>query len=136
MNETKSVTVGHHAAPRAAAVALAAAQGAATPTLAQALESTPFSAVSWNGMAGPVGTPKPVIDRLHAEVKKAVNSPAIQERLVGNGFVVDGRSIEKPRSSSAPRWRNGAWRPKQRAGLWTSLPVAGGTDQALRTTST
>jgi tripartite-type tricarboxylate transporter receptor subunit TctC len=29
----------------------------------------------------PAGTPKPVIDRLHAEIVKALNDPGVQQRL-------------------------------------------------------
>ena len=54
-----------------------------------------FEAVSWNAMSAPAGTPKPIIDRLHAEVVKALHSPAVTERLVSNGFVPGGGSPEE-----------------------------------------
>ena len=54
-----------------------------------------FEAVSWNGMAAPAGTPKPVIDRLHAEVVKALQSPAVAERLTNNGFIPGGTTPEE-----------------------------------------
>ena len=65
-----------------------------TPTVAE--QGFPgFAAVSWNGLATPAGTPKPIIDRLHAEVKKALQSAAIQEKLVKNGFVVGGNTPDE-----------------------------------------
>ena len=36
---------------------------------------------SWFGILAPAGTPKPVIDRLQAEVVKALKDPGVQERL-------------------------------------------------------
>jgi tripartite-type tricarboxylate transporter receptor subunit TctC len=36
---------------------------------------------SWFGILAPAGTPKPIIDRLHAEVVKALADPGVQERL-------------------------------------------------------
>lgn len=54
-----------------------------------------FSAVSWNAMSAPAGTPRPIIERLHAEVVKALQSPATQERLVSNGFVPGGITPEE-----------------------------------------
>jgi len=49
-----------------------------------------WEASSWFGLVAPAGTPKAVIDRLHAEVVKAVQSPRIQQlrqrgmRIVGD----------------------------------------------------
>lgn len=48
-----------------------------------------FAAVSWNGLSAPAGTPKPIIDRLYAEVKKALNQPEIKAKLNKQGFVVE-----------------------------------------------
>jgi tripartite-type tricarboxylate transporter receptor subunit TctC len=36
---------------------------------------------SWFGILAPAGTPRPVIDRLQAEVVKALRDPGVQERL-------------------------------------------------------
>jgi tripartite-type tricarboxylate transporter receptor subunit TctC len=54
-----------------------------------------FAAVSWNGLAAPAGTPRPIIDRLHAEVKKALQSAAVQDKMVKNGFVVGGNTPDE-----------------------------------------
>ncbi len=65
-----------------------------TPTIAE--QGFPgFEAVSWNGLAAPAGTPKAIIDRLHVEAKKALQSAAVQEKLVKNGFVVGGNTPEE-----------------------------------------
>lgn len=54
-----------------------------------------FEAVSWNAMSAPAGTPRPIIERLHAEVVRALRSPAVTERLVSNGFIPGGGSPEE-----------------------------------------
>ena len=50
-----------------------------------------FEASSWFGLVAPAGTPRPIIQRLHAETVRALRSPDMQERfgnlgarLVGN----------------------------------------------------
>jgi tripartite-type tricarboxylate transporter receptor subunit TctC len=62
------------------------------PTLAeQGLDDAPFKLFGWLGMVAPAGTPKPIIDRLAAEVSRAMKDPEVQERVRGLGFepVVD-----------------------------------------------
>jgi tripartite-type tricarboxylate transporter receptor subunit TctC len=39
----------------------------------------------WGGLALPVKTPRDIVDRLHAETQKALNVPALQERLATFG---------------------------------------------------
>lgn len=41
---------------------------------------------TWIAIYAPRGTPRPVIDRLNAETVKAVNEPAVRERLIGLGL--------------------------------------------------
>jgi tripartite-type tricarboxylate transporter receptor subunit TctC len=54
-----------------------------------------FEAVSWNGLAAPAGTAKAIIDRLNVEAKKALQSAAIQDKLIKNGFVLGGNTPEE-----------------------------------------
>jgi tripartite-type tricarboxylate transporter receptor subunit TctC len=54
-----------------------------------------FSAVSWNGLAAPAGTPQAVIDRMNAEIRKALQSRSIAEKLVSNGFVLGGNTPDE-----------------------------------------
>ena len=50
------------------------------PTIAeQGYPGYDFS--SWFGILAPAGTPKPIIDRLNAEIVKALKDPAVQARL-------------------------------------------------------
>jgi tripartite-type tricarboxylate transporter receptor subunit TctC len=40
-----------------------------------------FSALAWWGIFAPAGTPQPVIDKLHAELVKAINAPDVKKTL-------------------------------------------------------
>ena len=40
-----------------------------------------FSALAWWGIFAPSGTPKPIIDKLHAELVKALNQPDLRKTL-------------------------------------------------------
>jgi tripartite-type tricarboxylate transporter receptor subunit TctC len=44
-----------------------------------------FEVISWTGMAGPANLPKPIVDRLNAEVRKALASPEVQQKLKSMG---------------------------------------------------
>ena len=41
--------------------------------------------VFWNGLLAPAKTPRPIIDRLHAEVQKALALPQVQTKLSAQG---------------------------------------------------
>jgi tripartite-type tricarboxylate transporter receptor subunit TctC len=40
-----------------------------------------LTAVAWWGMLAPAGTPKPILDRMHAEMKKALGLPDVRKSL-------------------------------------------------------
>ncbi len=40
-----------------------------------------FNALAWWGIFAPAGTPKPIIDRFHAELVKAINLPDVKKTL-------------------------------------------------------
>ncbi len=54
------------------------------PPIAQTLKG--FELLAWYAMYAPAGTPAPVIDRLNREIRAAVGSPAMQERLLALGL--------------------------------------------------
>jgi tripartite-type tricarboxylate transporter receptor subunit TctC len=43
---------------------------------------------SWQGIFVPVGTPKPIVDRLHAAILKTMASPDVAARLATGGVEV------------------------------------------------
>ena len=45
-----------------------------------------FDLNSWNGVFAPAGTPKPVIDRINAELRKIIANPEVKKRLADVGF--------------------------------------------------
>jgi tripartite-type tricarboxylate transporter receptor subunit TctC len=53
-----------------------------------------FIADNWYGVLVPTGTPKPVIERLHREIVKAVMLPDSRERLTGAGL--EARTSKTP----------------------------------------
>jgi len=52
-----------------------------TPTLVEQGVKT-YPTYSWWGIYAPMGTLKPVIDRMHAELSKAVRSPDVTKKFV------------------------------------------------------
>ena len=44
-----------------------------------------FEVISWTGMAGPPGLPKPIVDRLNAELRKALAVPDVKQKLEAMG---------------------------------------------------
>ena len=44
-----------------------------------------FEVISWTGLAGPPNLPKPIVDRLNAEVRKALAVPDVKQRLQAMG---------------------------------------------------
>ena len=55
------------------------------PTVEQALGISDYDVRTWFAMAGPAGMPKPVVERLNAELRKAVAVPEVGARLAGIG---------------------------------------------------
>jgi tripartite-type tricarboxylate transporter receptor subunit TctC len=41
-----------------------------------------FEVNEWYGVAAPAGTPRPIIDKLHAEILRYITSPEVRDRLV------------------------------------------------------
>jgi tripartite-type tricarboxylate transporter receptor subunit TctC len=63
------------------------------PTIAETLPG--FDATSWHGLFAPAGTPRPIIDRLAAEVKTIFSSPETQKVLSEVGAVASPLSPEQ-----------------------------------------
>jgi tripartite-type tricarboxylate transporter receptor subunit TctC len=55
------------------------------PTFAEA-GAPAFNFSTWLGLYAPKGTPKAIVDRLNAEVARAVADPGVRERLLGLGL--------------------------------------------------
>ncbi len=47
-----------------------------------------FEVISWSGFAAPAKTPKPVLERLHAEIERSLKVPEVRSRLESFGAEV------------------------------------------------
>jgi len=64
------------------------------PTIAE--QGLPgFEAVSWFALFAPAGTPRPVVDKWHAEVKKILETPEVGKRLAEIGLEPAGSTPEE-----------------------------------------
>lgn len=60
-----------------------------------------YDVQSWAGLMAPVGTPRPVVDRLNAELQKALLVPAVKARLEEMGGEVRGSTPDEMRTMVA-----------------------------------
>ena len=58
------------------------------PAIAETLPG--FSIVSWQAIFAPAGVPQPVVDKLSAELIRAINDPDVKAKLVGQGIEPSG----------------------------------------------
>jgi tripartite-type tricarboxylate transporter receptor subunit TctC len=67
-----------------ALVVTGAKRSSAWPLVPTAMESglPGFEVTSWYGICAPAGTPKPVLDKVHADVTAALSVPELHERLL------------------------------------------------------
>ena len=65
-----------------------------TPTLVQS-GFPGFEAGTWFGLMAPAGTPRDIVNRLHAEVVKTLRLPETQERLAGQGATTVGNTPDE-----------------------------------------
>jgi tripartite-type tricarboxylate transporter receptor subunit TctC len=65
-----------------------AARSPAAPELPTVAESglPGYETMAWNGVLAPVGTPKEVIAKLGAELKRALAAPEVKEKFAAQGF--------------------------------------------------
>jgi tripartite-type tricarboxylate transporter receptor subunit TctC len=64
------------------------------PTLAEA-GLPDYQSGSWYGVLVPAGTPRPIIDRLHGTIVKALQQPDVAQRLAAEGAEVIGSTPEE-----------------------------------------
>ena len=77
-----------------------------TPTMIEA--GVPdFQMFSWQAVYAPKGTPKPIVDRLSAEITAALKQPDVKDKLTEMGMVIVGGSpaeLADLMSKEIPRW--------------------------------
>jgi tripartite-type tricarboxylate transporter receptor subunit TctC len=57
------------------------------PPLAEAANTPGYEVVAWHMLTGRAGTPKPILERLNAEMKQIMASPAMQKRMSDMGLI-------------------------------------------------
>jgi tripartite-type tricarboxylate transporter receptor subunit TctC len=68
------------------------------PTIAEATNTPGYEAVSWHVLLAPAGTPRPVLDKLHAEMKRITGAKEFQSKATDIGLLpVDTQSIDEIR---------------------------------------
>lgn len=65
------------------------------PTVEEAAGLKGFEASSWFGLLAPAGTPPDVVNRLQQETAKALNLPAIKEKLLAQGAIPSGNTPQE-----------------------------------------
>ena len=81
-----------HLAGKVRALAVSGAKrSSALPEVPTIMESglPGFEATSWYCVVAPAGTPKPIVDRLNAEIVKALNTPDMRQKLADDGAEVE-----------------------------------------------
>ena len=64
------------------------------PTVAETV-APGFEVISWTGMAGPANMPKPIVDRLNSELRKALTVPDVKSKLEAMGGDPRGTTPEE-----------------------------------------
>jgi tripartite-type tricarboxylate transporter receptor subunit TctC len=62
------------------------------PTVEEAGNLKGFEASSWFGLLAPAGTPADIVNRLQQETAKALNNPAVKEKLMAQGAIPGGNT--------------------------------------------
>jgi tripartite-type tricarboxylate transporter receptor subunit TctC len=82
MFQVLGVALPHIEAGKLKALAVTSAERAAVmpnvPTMIEAGVKD-YTAITWNGLLAPAGTPRPIIDKLHGAIVEALKDPAVQE---------------------------------------------------------
>jgi tripartite-type tricarboxylate transporter receptor subunit TctC len=76
------------------------------PTIAEAGVAG-FEVTTWNGVVGPTGIERPVLDKLNAAINRAVGAPAFKERMAALGQEAAGGTPEE--FAEAIRSDSGKW---------------------------
>lgn len=68
-----------------------------------------YEAIAWNGIFVPAGTPPDVVNKLNAELKKALDNPEVKQRFEAQGFASNWSSPEafnKFVNNEVQKWAN------------------------------
>ena len=78
------------------------------PTLAEATARPGLEAVSWHALIAMSSTPRPIVNRLHAEMSRIMKIPEVRERVANIGLIpIDPLGIEEGQqyvASETKKW--------------------------------
>jgi tripartite-type tricarboxylate transporter receptor subunit TctC len=75
------------------------------PTFAE--QGFALDIAGWNGIQAPVGTPRPVVERMSAEINRVIQSPEGREQILRYGLLVTGTTPDEFAEiirRDTPRW--------------------------------
>jgi tripartite-type tricarboxylate transporter receptor subunit TctC len=68
------------------------------PPISEAVGMPDFETISWHVLLAPAKTPKDVVDRLHAEMKKIMSDPDMKQKVANIGLIpIDPPSVDATR---------------------------------------
>jgi tripartite-type tricarboxylate transporter receptor subunit TctC len=68
------------------------------PPISEAVGMPDFETISWHVLLAPAKTPKDVVDRLHAEMKKIMSDPDMKQKVANIGLIpIDPPSVDGTR---------------------------------------
>jgi tripartite-type tricarboxylate transporter receptor subunit TctC len=79
------------------------------PTIAEATALKDFDAANWTALLAPQGTPRPIVEKLAAEVLKLLQDPDVVKKLgaVGLETAAEGpESLAKAMAANVSQWRD------------------------------
>jgi tripartite-type tricarboxylate transporter receptor subunit TctC len=111
--------MGHIKAGKVRALAVTTAQRwSALPDVPTVAETVPgFETVAWFGLLAPAATPRPIIDRLAAEIHRIVAMPDVRARIEATGAAPVGSTPEafaQRIASDVDKWKKVAGAAKIR----------------------
>ena len=68
-----------------------------------------YAAISWQMVAAPTGTPRPILDRMAAAITKAAHDPAFKAKVAETGAATAGGTVDEARrfvKEEAVKWRD------------------------------
>jgi tripartite-type tricarboxylate transporter receptor subunit TctC len=65
------------------------------PTIEEAAGLKGFDASSWFGLFAPAGTPRAIVDKIQADVAKALAQPEVRERFIAQGADPGGNTPDQ-----------------------------------------
>lgn len=75
------------------------------PTFAE--QGYPLDIAGWNGIHAPAGTPRPIIERMSAEINRIIQTPEGREQMLKFGLLASGTTPEELADvlrRDTPRW--------------------------------